>query len=36
MSTFEWPSTYGGCTFKPVVVVAISWPFVCLEVAEAV
>jgi len=26
MSTFEWPSAYGGCTLNPVVGVAILWP----------
>lgn len=33
MSTFECRSTYGGCTFKPVVGVAKSWPIVCLQLA---
>jgi len=34
MSTFEWPLAYDGCTSKPAAGVAISWPIVCLEVAE--
>ena len=36
MSTFERPSTYGGCTFEPVVGVAKSWPIVGLQVAVTV
>ena len=36
MSAYEWPSTYGGCAFKPVIGVAKSWPIVCLQVAESV
>ena len=36
MSTFERPSTYGGCTFEPVVGVAKSWQVVCLQVAASV
>jgi hypothetical protein len=33
MGTFERPSAYGSCTFKPVVREASLWPIGCPEVA---